>query len=215
MDLRYYLYVSDSKVDMLLSQIDPSFDRKQTSEVAVDLKLVSARHGWERQSDRFRRLDRVVRHLEKRGRLTSVDEPGTFFRGQLAMRWGVLADGDDSSLVFFGGRTDRTVVALGGSRTHVLGASHATGDAPSLSRSMLPSMLGGLEAHPAIGALVNGNDLEQSGTPSTVCRAVSALQGPAQTVEFVAKKLLHEPNPDPDGGSMVLLGSPVYVALVD
>ncbi|MFD8607069.1 hypothetical protein AMK14_19305 [Streptomyces sp. TSRI0445] len=214
MDLRYYLYVSDSKVDMLLSQIDASFGRKQTREVAVDLKVVSARNGWERERDRFRRLDRVVRHLEKRGRLASVDEPGPYFRGQLAMRWGVLADGDDASLVFFGGRTDRTVVALGGSRTHVLGAAPATGDAPALSRSLLPSMLGGLEAHPALGAVVNGNDLEQPEAPSTVCRAVSALQGPVQTVEFVAKRLLHEPNTDPDDRSMVLLGSPVYVALV-
>ncbi|MFJ9146885.1 DUF7019 family protein [Streptomyces sp. NPDC102270] len=43
-------------------------------------------------------------------------------------------------------------------------------------------------------------------TPTSATRhAVGLLRGPAQTVEFVAQKLLQGPSP---------LGSPLYVALV-
>jgi len=40
---RYYLYTSDSKIDMLLPQIDPAFTRTRTSEVQLNLKMFSAR----------------------------------------------------------------------------------------------------------------------------------------------------------------------------
>jgi hypothetical protein len=41
------------------------------------------------------------------------------------------------------------------------------------------------------------------------------MPGPAQNVEFVAKRLLHGPSPVPGDDRSVLLGSPVYVALFD
>ncbi|GGS88894.1 hypothetical protein GCM10010222_32950 [Streptomyces tanashiensis] len=222
MGFRYYLYVSDSKVDMLLPQIDPSFGQKKTREFGIDAKVASYRDVTEStpNDDRISRLDRVVSHLEKHGELGSVDEPGTFFREQLAMRWNVLTDSDGTSLAYFGGRTDSgVVVGLGGSTHHVLGASPDAGGTPTLARSLLPSLLDGLRVDPEIDSLVNG-DPGHRATPeaaalNAVRRTVEALQGPAQTMEFVAKRLLHGPSPDPEDRSIVLLGSPLYVATVD
>ncbi len=81
MSFRYYLYISDSKVDMLLSQIDPALIRKSMSELSLNLKIFSAKRGVESPAgaDRVGRLERVVRHLEDYGGLGSVDEPGQFF----------------------------------------------------------------------------------------------------------------------------------------
>ncbi|WP_416351752.1 DUF7019 family protein [Streptomyces rochei] len=45
-------------------------------------------------------------------------------------------------------------------------------------------------------------------------RAVARLRWPAQNVEFVAKRLLHGESPDGTGTS-VLLGTPLYAAVVD
>ncbi|WP_035700912.1 DUF7019 family protein, partial [Glycomyces tenuis] len=41
--LRYYLYISDTKLDMLFDQIDPRQRRRLSAEVDVDLKLAGLR----------------------------------------------------------------------------------------------------------------------------------------------------------------------------
>jgi hypothetical protein len=50
-------------------------------------------------------------------------------------------------------------------------------------------------------------------------RANGVLRGPAQTVEFVARRMLHGPCPYPElvprDDMTVLLASPLYGALVD
>lgn len=82
MSLRYYLYISDTKVDMLLQQVDPGFARKRSTEVGVSLKFVSAKRTVEASaSDRVARLERVVRHVDDFCDVGTVDEPGQYFRG--------------------------------------------------------------------------------------------------------------------------------------
>jgi hypothetical protein len=217
---RFYLYISDVKVDMLLSQLDPSSTGTRTTEVGVDLKVVNGRRSVETSpdTDPVSRLDRVLKRLEKDGAIGTLEEPGRFFRGRLPMRWGAPAHGDDMSLVFFGARAGRTVVGLGGSTRHVLGSSADAADGPPLTRSLLPSLLDGLRLDPRIAALFTATD--PSPDPDglalrAVREATDGLQGPAQTVEFVAKRLLHGPDPEAGDGSAVLLGSPLYVALAD
>ncbi|MEU0068289.1 SAVMC3_10250 family protein [Streptomyces sp. NPDC006332] len=226
LSFRYYLYVSDSKVDMLLHQIDPAFTRKRTSEVSVGLKVVGAKRGTEvsEGTDRIARLERVVRHLDEVGDVGTVDEPRQFFRGLMDMKWGPFTTGAGSSLVYFGGSTERTVVGLGGSSRHVLGSLSAPdGDNAVLARSLMPSLLDGLAAHPEIEELFEDAGhapVDADLVPlRAVQRATTLLRGPSQKVEFLAKRLLHGPVPAPRSGShdgmTVLLGSPLYVAHVD
>ena len=202
MSFRYFVYISDAKVEMLLQQIDPGALRKRTTEIGADLKIFSAKRGAETLAgaERTARLERVVRYLTDFGDLGGVDEPGQFFWGLMPLRWGPTVGRDGFPMVYFGGRTERTVLGLGGSRAHVFGASGADQKLLPLSRSMLPSLLDGIA--PAAGA--DG--------PAAVHEATTALRGPEQNMEFIAKRLLHEPGPD---GTTVLLGSPLYVALVD
>jgi hypothetical protein len=214
MSFRYFVYISDSKVDMLLQQIDPGATRKRTAEVSVDLKVLKGKRGVQDAvgADRTERLERVVRHLTDFGDLGSVDEPGQFFWGLLPLRWGPLIGADGFPLVYFGGRTEATVLGLGGSRRHVFGAP-PTGELDSpLSRSQLPSLLDGIVKQPEIAAAVTGEDDGDAEACHTVHRATIDLRGPAQNMEFIAKRLLHGTTAD---GDSVLLGSPLYVALVD
>ncbi|WP_030185352.1 DUF7019 family protein [Streptomyces sp. NRRL S-813] len=222
MEYRFYLYISDDKVDMLLSQLGSSFTRRRTTGIGVDLKIVNATWGMESSTDadRIRRLGKVLRRLDRSGDVGSVDAPGPFFRGRLPMRWGALAHEDDMSLVFFGGRVGRTVVGLGGSTHHVQGSSPDAAGGPALARSVLPSLLDGLRLDPRIASLFadagsGAADDPDSAALQAVRVAADGLRGPAQTVEFVAKRLLHGPDPGAEDGSTVLLGSPLYVALVD
>lgn len=89
MSFSYYVYVSDSKIDMLLPQIDPRFGAKRQTELGVNLTVLSAKRTTEGPSnDRIGRLETVVGYLRDHGDLGSVDEPGQFFWGLLPMRWG-------------------------------------------------------------------------------------------------------------------------------
>jgi hypothetical protein len=225
---RYYVYISDSKIDMLLSQIAPGFAAKRTSEFSLNLKVLSAKRTAEPpEADRIARLERVVRHLHDYGDLGSIDKPGQFFWGLLPVRWGPFPGAEPSSLVFFGGRTDHTVVGLGGSGRHVLG-SPPNGDRPGTLLSSMPTILDQLSTASdaedelvveAAGDVHGVLDRADRAALATVHRAVRQFKGAAQNVEFVAKRLLHGPSPfpesDPRAGMAVLLGSPIYVALAD
>ncbi|MGH3343928.1 MAG: DUF7019 family protein [Carbonactinosporaceae bacterium] len=214
MSFRYYLYVSDAKVDMLLSQIDPAWSRKRVTELSVGLSVAGAKHTSETTgTDRIARLERVVRNLEEHGDLGDVDEPGQYVHGELPMQWGSIGDGDT---VYFGGRTERTVVGLGGSTGHALSTVPAAPPPQHrLSGSLMPSLLDQLAAL-APGEAVDDADADAL---AIVVQANASLRGPAQTVEFVAKRLLYGPSPYPELNTRpdmaVLLGSPLYVALAE
>lgn len=201
MSFRYFVYISDTKVEMLLQQIDPGALRKRTAEIGADLKVLSLKRGAETLAgaERTGRLERVVRYLDDFGDLGSVKEPGQFFWGLMPLRWGPTVGRDGFPMVYFGGRDEQTVLGLGGSRAHMFGTPATEQKLLPLSRSMLPSLLDGIA--PA------GTD-----GPAAVYEATTALRGPEQNMEFIAKRLLHEEGPD---GTTVLLGSPLYVALVD
>ncbi|WP_333751053.1 DUF7019 family protein [Streptomyces sp. IBSBF 2394] len=216
MSFHYYLYISDSKVDMLLPQIDPAHATKRGSEVGLSLSVLSFKKTAEQPPhDRTARLERVLRYLQDHGDIGSVDQPGQFFGGLLPVQWGRFPGA--TSMVFAGGRTERTVLALGGSGRHLLGAVPNI-DQADPAWSHLPPLLDGLASDMEDEMLVEaaeqpGDHLDRGDAAAlaTVRRAVDRLTGPAQNVEFVAKRLLH----GTVEGQPVLLGSPVYLALVD
>lgn len=226
MSVRYYLYISDAKVDMLLTQIDSGFDRKRSVEWSIGAKMFGAKRTVEAApSSRITRLERVVRHLDDFADVGSVDQPGQFFRGVLPVQWGNVPAEGGATLVFFGGRTEHTIVGLGGSSTHIVGATAATpagSTSPAeqgltLAASVLPMLLSGLaddnQASDTRSAPAEGTEAALA----TVHQACARLRGPIQNVEFLAKRLLWGPSPYPElgDGRSVLLGSPLYVALVD
>lgn len=203
MSFRYFVYISDAKVEMLLQQIEPGALRKRSAEVGLGLQFLTAKRSGETLAgaERTARLDKVVRYLGDFGDLGTVEAPGQFFWGLMPLRWGPTVGADGFPMVYFGGRAGKTVLGLGGSRAHMFGTPPG-GEQQVLpmGRSMLPSLLEGL------------NRVDGEEAPDAVRAATDALRGPAQTMEFIAKRLMDEPGPD---GDRVLLGSPLYVALVD
>lgn len=215
MSLRYYLYVSDAKVDMLLPQVDPGLARKRAGEVGVNLPFLTAKRQVESPApERVVRLERVVRHLDDFGDVGTIDEPGQYFRGRLRMRWAPLG----AELVYFAGSTEDTVVGLGGGSGHVLGTSGSVERPVAFAPSSLPRMIGGLAAALAADAEPSGNAVPGDAL-GTAHQAHRRLRGVEQELEFLAKRLQHGPSPypelDPRDGMRVLLGSPLFVALAD
>ncbi|MET8826974.1 SAVMC3_10250 family protein [Streptomyces sp. NPDC004610] len=215
MSVRYYLYISDAKVDMLLAQIDPAFGGRRTTEAGMSVKFLSFRRSVEAAvPDRVARLERVLAHLREHEPMGTADQPGPYFSDSLPMQWGPLRGGNGAGSVYFGGRTPRTIVGLGGAGAHVIGGSapQETVFAPSST----PALIDGLAATFA------ADGVEAPTDPSALAWVHSAgrvLRGPAQSVEFVARRLVEGASPypeaDPHPHMRVLLGSPLYVALTD
>ncbi len=197
MSLRYYHYISDTKVDMLLPQIDPGFARDEQNQVA--------------------RLERVLRHLADTGEVGTVDAPGRYFGGRLPMQWGPMATPEGKGLIYFGGRTDDTIVGLGGSASQLVGDNAAPDQ--YFRNSLLPVLLRGLAAADKPGAEPDVERFKEADAQALglVRHANGRLRGPSEHLEFVAKRLLHGPSPYQqfDRDVTVLLGSPLYVAQTD
>jgi len=214
------VYVSDSKVDMCLAQIEPRYVRKVASELGVDVKILSVRRRWESEvgSDRFVRVEMVSRWLRDHADVGDIDEPAAYIGGTLSMRWGPFAANDE--LILFGGATGRTVVALAGSRKHLVGGTSGRPDAPEFSAPG-PFAAALAAANQDDDEHLDGQYLHLKGNSrllGDVHRAVNDLGGPLQTLEFLAKEAIFEPSPlQPRAGGRrmrVRLGSPIYVAQV-
>ena len=233
--LRYYLYISDSKLDMLFEQIPPKLRTRFAAEVKVDLKVVGvALTSAQPTTVRTAKLRLIERYLESETGVGSVDEPQLYFRGGLPMEWGYVGSQEPGQRrgVVFMSKGDGLTVALIGSHFHVLGHQRADPDAPMSappdlyetvqdrgpSRTTHPpgEARSSTETGAAIGATL-GLETSQSPTlelPSRLVTAISELtiDGDYQELEFLAMRLGDGRLAD---GRRVLVGSPLFVALGD
>ncbi|HWL85380.1 MAG TPA: hypothetical protein VNO21_06240 [Polyangiaceae bacterium] len=63
--MRYYTYISDTKIDQLLPQISPSTKKKLAAELKIDLKILagSIRTEQDLVDNRISRCDVVTRYI--------------------------------------------------------------------------------------------------------------------------------------------------------
>jgi hypothetical protein len=204
-----YVYISETKVDMIVDQIPVRLRDRIAAELKIDLKLVSLTvKERQRPENRFARTriaaDYVVRNFE----VGTVDSPGAYFEGSLPMRWGIYPEERvEDPVVYFGGATRQTILGLGGSARHIIGSTQpvASGSTFTLPGSALPSIL----------QLIASSD--QSAEPDSegdqmglgeVKEFTTGMKGPRENLQFLARRLLAGPS----GHAAVLLGSPLYVA---
>jgi hypothetical protein len=208
--MKYYVYVSESKVEMVYAQIPANLREKIASELKIDLKVISATFKADaNESTKFSKLKLVTEYIERHEAVGTVDKPESYFKGVINMRWGPTGP-YMNPLVYFGGVTDETILGLGGSMRNVIGApgpSHvmrAFSDIGSDAASILNVLISELDE-------VARQKAEQGGL-RVVAHATRHMDGPLQKFEFLAKRLQE----DHEGGRLrILLGSPFYVALVE
>lgn len=225
-DLKYFLYISDSKLEMLHEQIAKGDARRVAVEWKLDGKVVSVsrKNEQDRRENRHEKLMAVLDALERKALIGTIDEPLDYFRGSVGMRWGMFQDWGrpegEPPLVYFGGRTRKTIFGLGGSSKHVVGFQGATCTG---SRSSTPALVGALLK----GTGIKGKGWEGDGWTSycdeedalaAVMWATETLRPPNTNLEFVAKTLLSGKVRDSiltnNKFMRSLLGTPLYVAVV-
>lgn len=230
--MKYYLYISDAKVDMLLPQIPHDAKRKVATELGFDLKILKVSRKTEEDSDenRISRLETVVEYIRKYGKVGTVDEPDDFI-DDTQMMW----SGPDGSqtLAYFAGRTDKTVFGFAGSAHHLIGSNPGEEIWPGGSAlNSITRWLMGNEDTKWQPKVEEENLSWKFGSNASVFHMVCALAAhsndpdeenrnpvPAQqSLEIFAKRLLFNPQYDSYWQKQklqVLLGTPLYIAMTD
>lgn len=220
--MKYYVYISDTKVDMLLAQIPHDTKKKIASEYKVDLKIISANRKSEVESEdnRYIRLNTVCEFIRDYGNVGTVNEPSEYIADTLNMRWGPFGDKDPTKapLVYFGGGRSGAVIGLGGSIKHVIGApGQSEPTSHPIRGSVGPVLVHYLKREFGLDtrdSLTDWEKEEERLWPLFVFHTTLQMRGPIQRLEFMAKRLLEEPLPY-DKQWYVLLGTPLYVAMID
>jgi hypothetical protein len=208
-DIKYYLYVSTTKLNMLYEQI--ASHEPSTEEVV----------------DRDDKLNTVEKELDALNLIGTPEEPKDYFKSTMRMRWGLFDDNgtrpeDEAPLVYFGGfeKTIPLIVGLGGSSKHVVGHDGATS---TNSRSCTPTIVrwlfAGLEQDkPPASQGWRDKSSEEQELFAGMASALHYLRPPTQDLEFLAKTLttgtIHRYEhftgvPE----AKIVLGTPLYVVL--
>jgi hypothetical protein len=220
-DVKYYLYVSSGKIEMLYPQVADDEKKKKANEWKIDLKYLSYSRKTEREphDTQEARLEAIVETLDTQGKIGTIEEPKDYFRGRFKMRWGIYADSgrpnEEPPLVYFGGTTAETIFGLGGSSRNVIGFRGAgnTGSR-SVTPYLVAHLLRGLDISNKGWDISGSHDTSEQHTLEAIAAANEYLTGPDLQMEFVAKTLLvgRKYLSTSERKMKIILGTPLYVA---
>ena len=118
--MKYYLYISDAKLEMLHPQIRKSFWKEVKAELGIAFIANAKVSVAKEASDKVNvKLREVIRELNRKGMIGSIEQPKEYFSGTMFMRSSDYA----IEMLLYGGFNEeaKTTVALGGSRKHLVG----------------------------------------------------------------------------------------------
>jgi hypothetical protein len=198
---RYYLYLSQTKIDMLVPQLPRSFTKGLDVEITARTGVIDAKVG-RRSTGSADSLVSYVPAIEKyligQGKVGSPDHPAEYVRGVDLMRYGVVGEHAADIAVFVSVRMD-IKFALAGSSTSMVGSAsrHEANHAPFYYVAEFLNQLDGADVVP--------RHLDHDSYADAIDIALAALPSSPHRVEFLAKVLYAERH--------VILASPVYVSL--
>jgi hypothetical protein len=201
--LRYFIYLSELKIQMFLDQIDEPVRRSIAAELKLDLKLLSltlTSPTTDRsllQRSRIAKLAVVENYFQRHQHVGDLTSRHGYLVARTEMDWKPL---DDNETVLFCGYVGTLLVVLGGSVTHLVGRPPAT-------------MQIGSHPHTIQAAVLNGAESKDLG------RDLEAIAGEVHTtpqpVKFLARVISRGPLPSGSAQTEYLLATPIYVEAVD
>ena len=209
--MKYYIYVSDSKVDMLAAQIPEKTLRAlvRRLELSVCLPWLPLKATYKpgdpmpSDSHRIERLGVVENALDPND-VGSLTDSRPWIRSSLDMSFGYIDS--EMKAVWFLGEVAGVSVVMGGSATHLLGSANVD-QQPHNAHSLLPALLRAVgdwaEARDELGRVVESPDVVRAAR-----LLVRTMKGPRVRLGFLARRLLTES----DEIGKIIFASPLYVA---
>lgn len=223
--MRYYVYISDAKVDMLLPQVPGAIQQKIAAKLGFDLKLLSGSLSTERSTldTRVARLEAVEDYIRSLGDQAIWPGAAPWIVGETMA---TSMDIGDHAVLFIADERD-SILALGGSAHHLIGATAA--HETSLPFSHFPHLrrvLRDLAEEGSVWVLTLPADLLAQHPGQGVAEGFQAwvdiilalcerVNEPRQRIQFLAKRLASSETFKRHGVKRchVTLASPLYVAL--
>jgi hypothetical protein len=225
---RYY-YISSAKISMFdQQQKTDSIWQKFQSGLASITKVQIGQFSLERSLGvsllvtEIPRMKRVLAQIKKEHAIGTIDTPSEYIQGRLPLFSRLLPsrpgtyfkEKDDPGLIYFGGGTPKTSLALIGSPFHLIGQ---VGDPPQERASDLPSLVTYLNER--FGEIVPGTPRRRNSGISVILSADNKSEEPRIPMEFFAWRILDSADMDIEDLGMssrpskrLLLYSPIYVA---
>jgi hypothetical protein len=226
---KYYLYISDQKVDMLFPQVPVSIRMQTGTRFGItDGKPLKEYSDLDRAGNRIFKLDAVLEFLRETGQIGTIDDPKAYFSGSGQIEWGYThAFGNrPKPFAYFTGETEGTAFLLSASSKYL--ADGPRGKQSGFSSSSVPhvidSLIKEIESNGTVPSTLDASKLisdhEKKDLPFTgnslaldlVDTISGHLMAASQPLEFAAKTLLRGVSPR-YGRKINILGSPLYVAL--
>ena len=183
-----YVYLSDTKIEMLYAQIPSRLRDRIAADLKIDLKVISVTlKEREPVESRFSKARIVVEQVQRDYDIGTVDDSRPYFEGSLQLRWGVYPDARiGEPLVYFGGVTRQTILGLGGSARHLIGAVPMTsGSTFSLGGSALPSILTVIRRADQTTETADDDDNGDRAALGEVQAFTNGMTGPRQALQFL------------------------------
>jgi hypothetical protein len=224
-DIKWYLYVSDSKLQMLFQQVAKGSKKEIEWKAGYAGIGLSRKKESDETADRDDMLKAVIEALEYNTQVGTLENPNLYIKGIMPIRWGMYndlgrRDPDHGPLVYFGGfdKDMPMLLGLGGSSKHVVGHEGATSTySRSSTRALVDALLVGIEDG-QFERRYPREEHEEDEIFRAIAIAQHYLRPPTQNMEFFAKTILT--------GSIygveqyigiketkVILATPLYVAL--
>jgi hypothetical protein len=224
--MRNYLYVSDAKVDMYLSQITSVEKQKVAAKLGFNVGLLSGSIETERMSldNRIGRLAAVEKYIRRKHAIGSIENLSAWVEGVLNVAAASFPEHPDL-MFFFYNETDH-FFGLTGSAHHIVGNVRPL--TASCSLSYVHSLLSTLEmVVTKYSFVIEKEDAELSRFLHTGIRSSDVHQwtrvmdlishefddAPKQEVSFLARKLTSQVWEAND--KRYTLATPLYIALED
>lgn len=125
--MKYYVYVSDLKVEMLSGQLKENYDSvKESVNLGFGIKGTSGSCTEEKQRiiSRYQKVERIIRQLRKGKLIGKLGEDKEYISGTYEMGW----TGNVQGPTYWGGEIQRGdvlyVIGLIGSGEHVIGSGY-------------------------------------------------------------------------------------------
>ena len=240
--VKYYIYISDTKVDMLYPQIPRKLLENIASELSINLNFLGTGASATVKSNqseqtRFSKLKVITKYIEKHLNVGTVDAPQAYIKGTVMMKWGTRG----GIIALFTGGTAHTDIVLTGSAQHLLVEAHTSGSPRGSTATTLMEMISEIYERGEGLSLTASRDQPVSWGQSVVrtnewsmafsgegwSEGLARLQGlyrreflskwPVQRLEFLAKTLVQRQftPPGSENKRLLLVATPIYIAFAD
>jgi hypothetical protein len=201
--LRFFVYISDAKLQMFMEQIAEPIRRSIAAELKIDFKLVSltvtspAVDRALREKSRLAKLAVVEDYITRYQEIGDLTSARGYFTGAAELDWKPC---DDNETVLFCGYSETLLIVLGGSVSNLLGRVPA-------------AMQIGSHPYTIQAAVRRGSEYGEIG--ADLVAAAQALISLPQPVRFLARVISRGPLPSGTGAHEYMLATPLYIEATD